>query len=511
MKTNSTLSRPHFFPGQLIDYKDFNRLAQQPERTTAGLMQHIFRGGGVIAGALENFAVTPLKGLSCLIQPGVGILPSGEAVMLTGETILDLAPYAVSKTPKLFVVSLQRVVRGFDRYQDPEDASIAGYKSEGAEAEIVVSEAPLENAIELFRCAIDQSCDCFRTLSKEEEWQEAVSVKADENCAVIDRRFQKTLNPSTTSVGQLAELLKLRKSLYTIEKAQRRLSQIYLIEDPYLVGLLVTQLHAELLSQPMQLLKISFLLSELSEKLSLFLEMLAQRLGNQTSNFDRGTTLSLIERLESLKVREARVSSLSLSSIVEISERMTTLVHHAENSFSLLNTVEAAIRDLRDRFVEWEDKMVLGGQLFKRVDRLTLEDSSRVHFKSGLTQARLLSTRFNNGDSLSLKGMFIRTGHIGVDLKVDHPERPLVILSRQYIRRGGSTIHYEINGRHVLTDQGDVADLTNSWINRGIVVPSDYLIGDGNQLKIDLEKSDLDFGFFDLVVYQPVVHQEILP
>ena len=507
-----SLSRPNFFPGQLIDYKDFNRLASQTDSKNSLLLQHLFQGGGVVAGALESFGIDMLKGLSVMVKPGLALLPTGEPCLLNRETVLDLNAYAMTKEAKSFVVSLRNVSRGSDRYQDPEDASIVGFRTELNEAEFVVSESTLPGAIELFRVTLAQSTTTLRPMTAEESWNENDRLELDsEVTSVIDLRFQKRLLSSTQTAAETPQLLRLRKSLYTIEKAQRRLGQIYLIEDPFFVGLLVTQLHAEVLAQPVQPLKVSFLVSQLAEKLSLYLELVCSRVGNQTANFDKANTLALIEKLESLKSREARIGNVPLEPLFQITEGMLALVNHAESSFNLLNTVEAAIRDLRDRLVEWEDKLVLGGQLFKRVDRLTAEDNTRVQFKSALTQTRLLQTKFNNGDNLSLKGIFIRSGSLTINLKVDHPERPLVLLSRQYIRRGGSTIHYEINGRPILTDQGNASELTNSWINRGIVVPAEYLTGDGNQLKIELEKSDLDFGFFDLVVYQPVVHQEILP
>ena len=65
--------RPNFFPGQVIDYKDFNRLSQQADRILSMFCRHLYRGGGVIANALDEFEVSPLKGLSVLVKPGVAL------------------------------------------------------------------------------------------------------------------------------------------------------------------------------------------------------------------------------------------------------------------------------------------------------------------------------------------------------------------------------------------------------------------------------------------------------
>ena len=51
------MSRPNFFPGQLVDYRDFNRLSQQADKTVSILCQYLFKGGGIVVDALEELGV----------------------------------------------------------------------------------------------------------------------------------------------------------------------------------------------------------------------------------------------------------------------------------------------------------------------------------------------------------------------------------------------------------------------------------------------------------------------
>src|SRR5690606_34367072 len=114
------------------------------------------------------------------------------------------------------------------------------------------------------------------------------------------------------------------------------------------------------------------------------------------------------------------------------------------------------------------------------------------------------STVFKNGDKLSLKGRFIDRGIVSVDIKVPDPDKPLVLLQNRYVRRGGAQVHYEINGKHLMSEQGSDLKLANNWMNWGMVIRAENLVSQENRLKIRVDQSDLDFGFFNVAAYQPV-------
>jgi hypothetical protein len=498
------INRPNFFPGQLIDYKDFNRLATQPEKILSFLCHHLFVGGGVVIGASTEFEVVPVEGLRVRICPGVGVLPAGGVVVIEADLLVDLASLANSPDTKEVIVSIRNRVRGVDRYTDSEDSTIAGYKTEAFEPETIIStgKSPAE-AIEIFRVRLNETVTALKRPSIEEEWQNELSL------GVIDTRFRRLIVPQTYSPLSGAELLELRQSLYAVERAHGKLQKIYLVDDPFTTLLYLSQLHAELLSRPLQPLKGAFLICEFAEKLSLYLDRLVKQTGQERSNLDKETFVATITLLEEMRVREVTAGKLPVDSLIKLGHLMKTLVDYAERKFSLLNTVEEALIDIRDRAFEFDNHIILAGHLFERVDWLTAE-SERYDVKASGSLVRLLSTRYRNGDEASLRGRFLKEGQLTLRLQIPRNDRPLVILLHQYVRRAGSQLHYEINGKHLTTEECEYSDLSNNWMNRGLVVPQDLLVPNENLLSIRIERSDLDFGFFDVAVYQPSRLREVV-
>lgn len=506
MKDSLILSRPNFFPGQLIDYKDFNRLASQADRVSSLLNKHLFEGGGIIVNALDEFSVSPLKGLSCLVKPGIALLPTGMPLVLSEETVVDLSKHLPSKKDKLIVISLRNSLKGKDRYVDEQDGSITGYRTEAFEAEVVVGgEAPDEDGVELLRVRLAPNTQIVRLPEVSEEWKEEMGP------GVIDLRQRKRIVPQTYSPVLGSELLQMRKALYGIEQAHWKMCRIYLLEDPFNTIHYLVQLHAELLSKPFQPLKVAFLIAEFAEKMNQFLERLGRHVGSSRSNFDRETLLQTVSLLEPMKSKEMIPKSPPLKTLMQVAQNCLKIVDFAEQKFNLLNTVGEALKDLTHRLLPFDDKIVLGGHLFERVDLVGIDNGSQYELFSKSSLTRMVSTKFENGDSLSLKGKFFKEGGIVVKLEVSNPEKPVVLLAHQYVRRAGSVVHYEMNGKHLESEDLSNTTLSNKWVNRGIVVSPELLSSQGNQLKIRIEKSDLDFGFFDIAVYQPAVFDGMKP
>jgi len=495
------LQRPRFFPGQWIDYRDFNRLSAQSDEVTAFLCRHLFEGGGLVVGALGEFEVVPQADGRCLVKSGVGLLPDGTA-LVSGETLLDLQPYLPLSGERTLVVSIRSVVRGRNRFTDPDDSSITGYLSEVFEPEIVIgTETPAE-ALELFRVRVTAESGTLRHAEAHEEWEETSPV------GVVDLRWRRRVVPQTFVPFEASGFVKLRKALYELERAHRSLGRIFLIDDTFSTDAFLAQLHAEILSRPFQPLKVGYLITEFADKLSRYLEAVNRKVGAGRADFDRTTYLSVIERLDHLKERQVVPRATNLTRLIELAAALESLVDYAEKRFSLLNTIEEALLDVRDRLIPFDDKWVLGGQLFQRVDLVSPDDEKRVHFNV-TPFARSLEAQFRSGDSLVQRGKYIAEGEVTLDLQIAHPDRPVVILLRQYIRRAGSVIHYEINGQRLATDREDATEVTHHWRNRGLVCPAELLIPQGNRLQIRVEKSDLDFGIFELAVFQPVVQRRI--
>lgn len=502
----STITRPNFFPGQPIDYRDFNRMAQQADKVMALLCQYLYAGGGILVDALEEFRPESLQQLSVLIKPGIAMLPNGQVLILSEERVLDLKEYRPTNGTRLMVISARNILSGKERYTDEEDSAITGFRSEVFEPELLISEdrAP-SDAVELFRVILHPSSITTRLPEAEEEWKIPLSDEEDAaSAAILDLRFRHPIVPQTYVPATAEQLISLRQSLYRIEIAHKRLSKIFLIADPYQGLTYLSQLHAELLSRPFQPLKLAFLLSEFSKSFSLFLEFLDRHVGNQRTNFDKGLLLNAIRVLSSIRTQEVLPKIPALNRLPEVADLLDQLVNFAESRFSLLDTVAESLGDLRDRLFAFESHISLAGHVFKRVDWVEAKDSTRCKVRSEDNHSRKVAARFKNGEELSLKGLFIREGFFQIDIEVPYPDRPLVLLFHQYIRRTGSELRFEINGKPIKTESSDPArgSGSNYWINYGLVVPPEPLASRSNLLKIRVERADLDFGFFDIAAYQ---------
>lgn len=503
MTISSNFKRASFFPGQLIDYRDFNRLSEQADGALALLCRHLYPGGGIVLTALEELAVTPLEGLSVRVKPGLALLPSGHPIVLSEERVIDLSPFAAGKRPRLLVVGLTGKIRGEDRYSDEEDVTITGFRTETLAPEFSISsDRPAEGCLELFRVVLAPGTLSLRLATREEEWRLPETASGRAEPGTIDLRFRPRIVPPTYAPFTTTGLIEAREALYALEASHRKLTRLFLVDDPFQSPVFTAQLHAELLSRPFQPMKAAFLLAELAEKLSLFLERIERRAGS-TGQLDRETLFAAVERLSALRSREVIPRELPLAALPGIAQELRRLVDHAESRYSFLTSIEEALLDLRDRGVDLGSRITLAGHAFTRVDRLAARDEKRVQRQGKDGHRRVVGARFADGTAVSLPGTFLKSGVFALDVEVPDPERALVLILRSHVRRGGSVVHYEMNGKALRTDRGETGR-PNQWVNVGLVVPPSGLVASGNRLRIRVEQSDLDYGFFELAAYQPI-------
>ncbi len=501
----NNIERPNFFPGQVIDYKDFNKLASQPDILFSLLCRHLFSGGGVLIDALDEFKITPLEDLRVRIGRGLAILPSGHPLMLTKETIFDLAPY--SKTEGILVISVKNVIQGGERYTDPEDSAISGYKVEQFVPEIVVSrEKCPHKCIELFRVFISSEVQSLRLSTSKEDWTKSSFLKVSKNSGVIDLRHRKGLVSQTYYPFSLEELIELREALYQIESAHSSLERIFYLKDSNASIQYLTQLHAEILGRPLQPLKMAYLSSEFSEKLSLFLGILENKCSNR-EDLDREKLLQTIEILEKFKVKEVLPRESHIKDLIKVAENLKHLLEYSNSKFNLSATIQTAVKEIEEKLFPLNNTITLGGHVFERIDYITADQTDKIKIENGSPHTRNISAKFPSGEVLSQRGIHLQTGTFLVNFQIKHLDRPVLILSRRYIRRSGSHYKVQVNSGDVDTKETFNPKLNNCWINQGILVPSTQLIPVDNKLSIQVEQSDLDFGLYDFAIYQPKVGQ----
>jgi hypothetical protein len=144
----------------------------------------------------------------------------------------------------------------------------------------------------------------------------------------------------------------------------------------------------------------------------------------------------------------------------------------------------------------------MAGGIYEKVDELSQKTSDKWFVKAKDFQPRLVCSEYTNGDYLEMPGIFFNTGTLNSEIQIRYPEKMAVIVLHQYVRRGEGVIHYELNGKP-LKNLELKGTKNNHWVNLSLIVPEGMLVSGKNHLKIVVEKSDLDFGFFDLAVYQP--------
>lgn len=510
-------SRPRFFTGQMIDYRDFNKLAARPDELLSAILSQLYPGGGLINQSPsqgEVFALRLHAGLSLECGAGTAILPNGQALNIPYARLIDLASFTADGQSKVLIVLAKNVVRGDQHYVDPEDNTINGYLSECFDVEIFFMNkekaGPLPpDAVELFRVVLGARANHARRLSAAEEWMTEIElqqlVRDDASLALIDTRFRKVLAPTLAAPYGFDQGLALRKALLGIRAQSEKIAQLYLVPDPFHCEYYATLLQAELISQPFQAEKISFLLAQLAEKLSLYLEHLLRKTASTRSDFKREIALETIQCLEAARFTKPTGTVLPLDALLKVNEQLRAMLEFSETHFSLSGTVREALQDIRGRNFGYLDKISIAGRVFERIDTIELSNEARWHSQPAENHRRKISASFRDGTEASLTGAFVRNGRFSIGITARHVDRPLLILMTQYLRRAGTKLHYELNGKALESDHLEDPSIENSWIHKGIVVAPELLVSGENQFSIHVEKTDLDFGFFGATVYQPLL------
>lgn len=495
MKSVDALNaRPNFFPGQMVDYRDFNRLASYPQTAVRDMLKSLFPGGGILFDVRDQFALKPIEGLRLCVQSGTAVLPTGEVAEMTEDSILDLSRF--NGAGLVYVtIGNERVAR--DNFIDPEDTSISGFLSEAVLSNLQAStELPAAGRIEICRVTLSAS---NRVLTTEASNQR-------EEAAHLDVSHRKFLLPQ--SAPDFSELSTMQTVLRSLDDSLRKLGKIFLIQEGSAhAAHLLSSLHAEVLALPQQPMKMGFLMSEFSRKLALFLETLDRQLPLSRDDLDRPRLLQTLGSLEMLHPFEPFRMASALERLTQVSASMSNIVRYAEERFSLFTVVEEAILALRDQALRVDAELPLAGQVFKKVDsidcQMAMGTGGRVRFQSKEVQVRRMQARYANGDAFDAQGAFFRNGGIEIEFEVPKTDRPVVILIRHYVRRAQALVHYDVNGKTLVSESWEELRHVNQWMNRGLVVPSDRLVPGLNRLSLRVEKTDLDFGFFDMHVFQP--------
>jgi hypothetical protein len=497
-----TSKRPHFFPGQLLDYRDFNRLARQAEDTHRLFTSALLRGGGILLQSLQEFKVQLAGDLRVVIEPGLALLENGSTLILPTALAVDLKPYLPANGTCPLFVGLQNKTMATDPYTDPEDSAIQGFLTETEQPDLVVSRGTLApGVIELFRTSLNSQKVQLRFASVAEDWRDTIP-ETDETVAVIDLSHRKHLVPLTYAPLDKREQTTLRCALYRIEDNHYQCQRLFLIEDKQATRHYLSQLHAELLSVPFQPLKMAFLVTEFAENLSLYLEKVHRKCLSDSKSFHQESFQQMEQTLSEMRVRHAVPRELPFEALMRLGQCFDAFIEFAQGNYTLANRVEESLQDILNLPLPLSSEHVFGGHAFVRTDMVKALERERTTFHSTHSQARKVAAKYLDGETVERTGVFLKEGTVSIDFDIAHVDKPAVLILPFYQRRMSPDIEFFINGKPLVRDKAEALADHNIWQNRGFVIQADSLIPQRNRLTIEIHQPDLDFGFFELAVYQ---------
>ena len=504
-QSKTPLSRPNFFPGQSIDYRDFNRLAQQAFLTQGRLCQNLYPEGGIFSNELQGLNVIAQTELKLTILPGTALLPNGQILQLPQETLVDLGSY-LTQEGRWVIFGLTNQAKGVDPFEDQADPSIQGYCSETHEAKLVVGQGRIPNhSTEIFRVYLSPQASTLRNTPEEAIW------KADENpiqndssdVAFLDLRFRKKiLSPSYFPIP-IPRWLELRQLIFQSEDTHRQLKNLFLTQDDHQLNHALLNLHASLLEIPFQSMKVSFLATEVCDRMARFLEDLSDRVPRYRSDLDRKVVESALKLTEQFRKKKAIPEEISISKFKAVLDTFVTLGRNAQSKLNYPHTIQAALEDKRNRHFQFQNQEIFAGFSFRRVDYISASDPG-VQISSEEVLPRKLTAVYKDGKRVTQSGLFIPKGRFTITFNVLDPTQSAIIVLRHYERRQKGNSRYLLNGKTLENVQLSKGVFTHRWKNLGWLIPAEQLIAENNQLTIRIEDSDLDFGFFGFAIYQSI-------
>lgn len=495
MKQLEIKSQPNFFPGQWIDYRDFNRLVIHTQDTLAGALKCLYPAGGILSGHLKEFKVSVDGAFGVTIESGVALLPNGEVSYLPEATQVDLSLFQDLDHEVSIRVCLKNRCHGEDHTVDPEDASVSGYRTTRIQGEIEIGIGKhVENAIELFRVQMGPGLSSLYDASSD-DWELA-------RLGQIDLHSRKRIEPYSSLAAEGEKFWFWRRALLRLENSLFKILKMYLVEDYFQVGVFVSLLHQEILSRPFQIARAQFLLEEVAARLSLFLDRWMRESGAQLHSSDREAILQILPYLEGLRKKEFVHTRFKIDELIPAIDLLEKYLDSSGGGVDFISRIRSALIEWNNIPYEYFQKMTWAGYLFEKVDHVEPDDEKKVVIRSSEHQLRHQSASYLNGDSATLPGVFIAGGEVEASVSVRSIDRPLVLLLRYYIRRNDLTVQYEWNGKWIHSEQFSDADYQNRWVNRALVLPSESLLLGENRLTLKVGDQIRDFGFFGVGAYQ---------
>lgn len=491
--------RPQFFAGQLIDYKDLNRLVSYSEDTVFSITHLLFPGGGIISQALDEFSVQVESGWVVQVSAGVAILPGGQLCIAPLSFKVDLSHLKTLTREFTAIIGIRNFDQGEDYSVDPEEPSIVGFRSSKRLLETQISlDGSLSDSVEIFRIRLNSEV-------KELQVQPISQIWDDAQLGVINLHYRKKIATHGPFPEGTETAVSWRRGLYHLEKTLTQIRQRYLIDDPFQVSTFISLFHSEILHRPLQIAKVQYLLQELSTRLSLFLERMLREVPGKDANFDREGILRMIPKLEVLRKIEGDSNRFRIQEFMEVIQLLDDLSQFSLQGSDFVTRIRLAVEELKNTFFSHQKKLTFCGYTFELVDEVHPHETQRLVLRSDESQLRNVQVKYKSGDAPTFPGLFFKRGELDVPVQVKTLDRPLALLFRHYVRRPGTEIELIWNGKQVGILKFEDASQYHYWTNGELILPAGSLVMGENKLTLKIIRTENDFGFFGVSAYQPVL------
>lgn len=485
LTTVPSLDRLRFQPGQRLSPKALNAMGDASAARHSLLSQMVIGTDGIIDGYLNGFAVSiPEESpMTLQIQPGAAVTRSGLILLMEEPCLVNLKGITHQDDSLLILEII-----GQDVIHETE----ADVQAIRTLSRIHLTKNPSPEGVEIARVRLSSKT------------QSLVIAESGSDLHVstghVDTRFAKRIRFHTREMLPFESLFTIRNTLESFNAGITQLHTLY----PQISGiqelkLTLLSLRSAVADSTFSKPSVAFLMRELSHNLLDVFESIRDSSDFWTLLFETG------ESLKAQAMPFSLGSFRTLNSLVQIvREKLLKTTIEKER----VTMIREALLELRNTSFTPLQNHALGGTLFRLAqqwDHMGLKEKAKavVDFD---TQKTLIS-QFGDGVPYRGAGRFYSEGKISIPAEATPPTGDGFVLLQIYKRRGVKEFSLSLNGVTFHKEALGASDQVDTIVNIGAFLPRDLIQSGMNELVIDIQRVDLDFGLMGVWFYQEGVTQ----
>ncbi len=489
----------HFSHGQQLTPEQLNSLGEFTIHRNAMLSQFLLGKEGIIDHYAQGLKLSLDKNdpMSLCVSPGAAINFMGQTVVLEEPELVSLRDLVVEENTQFFV-QIQPVEALEEPWVDPELQEVQGYQIRRFGARVLVSKQKDPQSIELARIALDPTVDRVELLPADELLK---SLKAPKG--FLDERYANRILFYTNQLLSFSDYFLVQKTLKDFRGTLVHLKAAF--QGLSLVDAVIHQvifIQAETVERIFPVKKLGFLLGELKGSVLDLFEVLRDQEKNRIGASDQ-VWANLFESIDQI---QSPLKGASLNQFKTISTLNQLIREHVLKTNSVQEKrvlIKESLIDLRKTSFGHFKKHAFGGVLYRLKNEIKPEhfedkSSSQTDFQT----QKALSAQFGDGESFKGRGYFYSEGKVTFQIEQLEAKQDTIVMLQIYKRRGVKNFSMIFNGEIVQQEKLASSDAIDQILNLGVLVPGESVKPGTNELTIDIQKVDLDFGLFGVWVYQ---------